>query len=140
MYKVYLAIPGALDKLLGHVNEDGKVYRSKLGLDEQLGQVDLSSGKVYAERFGPNKVVGRVDLKSGKVYTSRLGPDEYVGNVGENGRMHRHVPMGADEYIGKIEPFVSYAHAAGAMLLLVLPEMGSWNTDENPGTSNTVGA
>ena len=130
MYKVYQANPMAFDEHLGHVNEDGKVYRRRVGLDEHLGNVDLSSGKVYAERFGPNKVVGRVDLKSGKVYTSRLGPDEYVGNVGENGRMHRHVPMGADEYIGKIEPFVSYAHAAGAMLLLVLPTLEEESNEE----------
>ena len=134
MYKVYQANPMALDDHLGHVNEDGRVYRRRPGLDEHLGTVDLTSGKVYAERFGPNKVIGRVDLKNGKIYSSRLGPDEYIGNVDEHGRMHRHVPMGSDEYIGRIDPFVSYAHAAGGMLLLVLPAAEGDEQEESPGS------
>lgn len=123
MSKVYLAIPSALDKHLGHVNEEGKIYRSKVGPDEYVGEVDLSSGKIYAERFGPNQKIGYVDLENGKVYLSKLGLDEYVGSVDKQGRMHRHVPMGADEYIGNVEDYVSYAHSAGAMLLLILPAL-----------------
>ena len=121
MCKVYLAIPRAPDQLLGHVREDGKIYRSKPGFDEHIGSVDLASGKVYEERFGPDKKIGHVDLSSGKIYLSKLGPDKYVGNVDREGRMHRHVRMGSDEYIGKIDPFISHAHAGGAFLLLVLP-------------------
>ena len=121
MSKVYLAIPRALDDLQGHVREDGKIYRSKFGPDEYLGKVDLSSGKIYESQFGPDKKVGYVDLESGKVYISKLGLDEYVGRVDKNGRMHRHVPMGADDYIGNVDQFVSFAHSAGAMLLLILP-------------------
>ena len=123
MSKVYLAIPRALDDLQGHVREDGKIYRSKFGPDEYLGKVDLSSGKIYESQFGPDKKVGYVDLESGKVYISKLGLDEYVGRVDKNGRMHRHVPMGADDYIGNVDQFVSYAHSAGAMLLLILPAL-----------------
>lgn len=123
MSKVYLAIPTAFDELQGHVNEDGKIYRSKFGPDEYVGEVDLPSGKIYAERFGPNQKIGYVDLENGKVYLSKLGLDEYVGRVDNQGRMHRHVPMGADEYVGKVEDFVSYAHSAGAMLLLIFPAL-----------------
>jgi len=125
LYKVYLAIPRGLDKLLGYVREDGSVYRSKVGLDDRLGRVDLSSGKIYADRLGPDKKIGHVDLRSGKVYLSQLGPDRYVGKVGVDGRMHQHVPMASDNYIGNIDRFVSYAHSAGAMLLLVLPAIES---------------
>jgi hypothetical protein len=132
MYRVYKAVPMGLDEHLGHVNEDGKVYRSKVGLDDHLGTVDLSSGKIYTERFGPNKKIGHVNLKNGKVYLSKFGIDEYVGSMDDHGHMHRHVPMGADEYIGKIDPFVSYAHAAGAMLLLVLPAVEGEEQEENP--------
>jgi hypothetical protein len=123
MSKVYLAIPRALDDLQGHVSEDGRIYRSKFGPDEYLGKVDLSSGKIYESQFGPDKKVGYVDLESGKVYLSKLGLDEYIGRVDKNGRIHRHVPMGADDYIGNVEQFVSYAHSAGAMLLLILPAL-----------------
>jgi hypothetical protein len=123
MSKIYLAIPRAFDELQGHVNEDGKIYRSKFGPDEYLGKVDLASGKIYASQFGPDKKVGYVDLESGKVYLSKLGLDEYVGRVDREGRMHRHISMGADDYIGKVDQFVSFAHSAGAMLLVILPAM-----------------
>ena len=130
MIKVYLAVSKAPDKLLGNVNEDGKIYRRQVGLDDRVGRVDLSSGKVYSDRFGPDKKIGHVDLENGKVYTSRLGPDEYVGQVDGHGHMHQHEAMATDDYIGKIHPFVSYAHSAGAMLLLVLPALEDPSTDE----------
>ena len=123
MSKVYLAIPAAPDKLLGSVREDGKIYRSRVGIDEHVGGVDLASGKVYEARLGPDKLVGYVDLQSGKVHLSKFGPDEYVGRVDANGSMHRHVPMGVDQYIGKVDQFLSNAHTAGAFLLLVLPAL-----------------
>ena len=123
MHKVYLAIPLAPDELLGHINDAGIVFRSKVGLDDRLGEANLATGRVYADRFGPDKEVARVDVRNGKVYLSRLGLDEYVGNVDVHGHMHKHVRLGPDKYIGKIVPFVSYAHSAAAMVLLVLPAL-----------------
>lgn len=123
MAKVYLAIPGAPDKLLGHVHEAGDISRSRVGIDDHLGQVDLSSGKITSDRFGPDKKIGHIDLDSGKVYLTKVGLDEYIGRVDDDGRIYRHIPLGSDDYIGKVEPFISYAHSAGAMLLLVLPEV-----------------
>ena len=123
MYKVYRAIPRALDEMLGYVKEDGRVYRSKPGFDEYLGKADLPSGRVYEERLGPDREIGHVDLESGRVYLRQFGPDDYVGTVDGDGRMHRHLPVAPDEYIGVIDPFLSYAHSAGAMLLLVLPAL-----------------
>jgi hypothetical protein len=130
MFKVFLAIHAAPDKLLGFVHEDGKVYRSQVGFDEHLGGVDLATGKIFSHRFGPDKKVGHVDLKNGKVYLTRSGPDEYVGRVESDGSMHRHVPMGADEYVGKVNQFLSHAHSAGAMLLLVLPALEEQDQNE----------
>lgn len=123
MSKVYLAIPGAPDQLLGHVDEAGQVYRSQIGPDNKVGYVNLENGRVYEQRFGPDKQVGHVDLGSGKVYATRLGPDEHVGQVAADGKMRRDQTLAADDYVGKVEPFLSYAHAAGALLLLVLPAL-----------------
>ena len=123
MYKVYRAIPRALDEMLGYVKEDGRVYRSKPGFDEYLGKADLPTGRVYEERLGPDREIGHVDLESGRVYLRQFGPDDYVGTVDDAGRMHRHVPMAPDEYIGVIDPFVSLVHAGAALLLLVLPAL-----------------
>ena len=131
MYKVYRAVPRAPDEMLGYVNEDGRVYRSKVGFDEYLGRVDLSSGRVYEERFGPDRETGRVDLKTGRVYLQQFGPDDYVGTVDEKGQLHRHVQLAPDEYIGVVDPFLSYAHSAAAMLLLVLPALDTETEDES---------
>jgi hypothetical protein len=121
MSEVYLVLSGAPDKLLGHIDEDGHVTRSQPGVDEVIGHVDLASGHVHQKRLGPDKYVGHVDSGSGKVYVSRLGPDEYVGVVKPDGSLHRHVTLQPDRHIGKVDRFVSYAHSAAAMLLLVLP-------------------
>ena len=123
MSKVYLALPYSPDHLLGHVSEDGKILCSQAGFDDVIGYVNLGTGEVYEQRFGPDKKVGHVDPGSGKVYVSRLGPDKYIGIVKADGSLHRHVPMAADDYVGKVERFVSYAHSAGAFLLLVLPAL-----------------
>jgi len=61
-----------------------------------------------------------------------LGPDAYVGQVGNDGRMHRHKALSADEYIGKVDQYLSYAHSAGAMLLLVLPVLEPDTSSETP--------
>lgn len=110
------------DKDLGHVEEDGRVYRSDFGIDDRLGRVDLESGKIYSSRLGPDKYIGRVDLQNGRVYRHvPVGADEYVGRVNENGHMDRHDALSPDEYEGRLEEPESLAHTAAAFLLLVLP-------------------
>ena len=131
MYKVYRAIPRALDEMLGYVKEDGRVYRSQPGFDEYLGKADLSSGRVYEERLGPDREIGHVDPQDGRVYLRRLGPDDYVGTVEENGRMHRHIPVAPDTYIGVIDPAPSLVHAGAALLLLVLPALETHQGDDS---------
>lgn len=123
MSNVYLALPGAPDRLLGHVHDDGKVYRSQTGLDDLVGHVNLANGAVYGQRFGPDKKIGHVDLSSGKVYSSRFGPDEHIGQVNDDGRMTCHQTLAADDYVAKVDEFHGYAHAAGGLILLVLPAL-----------------
>lgn len=121
--KVYLRRPGVLhDTLLGRVEEDGRVWRTHLGPDDEIGHVNLESGKVYAKRLGNDEYVGRVDLHDGKVWRHvAAGEDEYLGRAHENGRMDYHVAGHADESIGRVANHASLAHAGAALLLLVWP-------------------
>ena len=130
MSKVYLEVSLAPDRLLGHVQEDGDVYRSDAGLDDKIGHVHLKSGKVYARRLGADKKVGHVDLDNGRVYVTKVGPDKYVGQMKEDGTMHLDKSLAPDDYVGKVNPFISYAHSAAAMLLLLMPalEAQAYNT------------
>ena len=123
MTKVYLALSGAPDRLLGHVEDDGRVYRSLVGPDNLIGHVDLATGNIYAQRFGPDKKVGHVDLSSGRVYATHPGPDAHVGQVREDGMMYLHQALATDDYVGHVDSFRSHAHTAGAMLLLVMPAL-----------------
>ncbi|HRW09310.1 MAG TPA: hypothetical protein P5121_29620 [Caldilineaceae bacterium] len=139
MSKVYLAISGAPDKLLGHVDESGKVSRSQIGLDKQIGYVNLATGEIYESHFGPDKTVGRVETSSGKVYATRWGPDKYVGWVRADGHIYRHKALAPDEYIGQVDPALSFAHAAAAMVLLVLPALevdASSDAPDDPDETN----
>ena len=121
--KVYLRKSGIQhDHLLGRVEGNGRVYRTHLGPDDEIGHVRLDSGKVYAQRLGNDDYVGRVDLVNGKIWRDvTAGPDEYLGRVHEDGRMDYHVAGRADEYIGRIESGASLAQAGAAFLLLVWP-------------------
>jgi hypothetical protein len=82
-------------------------------------------------------MVGRVNLKSGKVYASRLGPDAYLGRVDDGGRMHLHQALAADDSVGNVDELLSYAHSAGAMLLLVLPALEPDGTSKAPEEEET---
>jgi hypothetical protein len=121
--KVYLQRPGILhDRLLGRVEDSGRVYRTYLGPDDEIGHVHLETGKVYAQRLGNDEYIGRVDLDTGKVWRNvTAGPDEYLGRVHEDGRMDYHVAGRVDEYIGRIAGEASLVHAGAAFLLLVWP-------------------
>ncbi len=100
--KAYLRKPGIQhDHLLGRAEDNGRVYRSYLGPDDEIGHVHLNSGKVYAQRLGNDEYIGRVDLDNGKIW--------------------RDVTAGPDEYIGRIESDASLAQAGAAFLLLVWP-------------------
>jgi hypothetical protein len=121
MNKVYRHIPLSPDEYLGHVEQDGKVFESKVGPDRYIGRVALESGQIYESRLGPDKQVARVDLNSGKVYQSRLGPDEYIGRVRKNGHCYAHRSHARDVYMGKIREMTSFAHAGAGFYLLLLP-------------------
>lgn len=121
--KVYLQRAGVVhDKLLGRVEENGRIYRTYLGPDDEIGHVDLDTGKVYAQRLGNDEYVGRSDPGDGKVWRHvAAGPDEYLGRVHEDGRMDYHVAGRADDYIGRIAGGASLVQAGAAFLLLVWP-------------------
>lgn len=125
MSKVYLEVSLAPDRLIGHIKENGNVYRSDAGLDDKIGHVHLKSGKVYARRLGMDKKIGHVDLDNGRVYATKVGPDQYVGRVQEDGRISIDRSLAPDKYAGKVIPFISNAHSGAAMLLLVLPALES---------------
>ena len=125
MSKVYLQVSLAPDRLLGHVKENGNVYRSDTGFDDKIGHVHLKSGKVYARRLGVDKKVGHVDLSNGRVYATKAGPDKYVGRVNADGKIDLDKSLAPDDYVGKVKPFISFAHSAAAMLLLLLPAIES---------------
>lgn len=125
MSKVYLHRAGIPDKLLGRVEEDGRVFRSEIGADDQIGYVDLGNGKVFLTVTKPETYAGRVQLDTGKVFHHRPNAaDEYLGEVHENGKMFRHVPHWPDKYVGHVADFISNAHSGAAFLLLVLPAEG----------------
>lgn len=108
MMKVYLAVPRAADKLLGHVTIDGKAYRKRVGPGAHVGRVDLVSGRVCEARVGPDWERGHVDLENGKVHSSRVGPDAYIGTVDIDGRNQLHVSLVENDHVGRVDPFIAF--------------------------------
>ena len=73
-----------------------------------------------------------MDASSGRVYATRLGHDTHEGQVDADGRMRLHQALAADDYVGRVDEFRSYAHAAGALLLLVMPALEAEAPSEPP--------
>lgn len=122
MSNVYLHRMLLPDKLLGRVEQNGKVYRSDTGLDDRIGHVDLDHGKIYKSQPGPDEYIGRVELDNGKVYRHvPAGRDDYLGHIELDGKMYQHEFLGPDDYMGNIKERISFAHAGAAFMLLVLP-------------------
>jgi len=125
----------APDRLLGHVQNDGKVYRNDPGLDDRIGHIDFDTGRVYARRAGPDEEVGRVEAE-GKIYRSRPGPDQYVGKADGEGRVWVHRPLAADLYVGRVEYPQSARHIGAAALLLILP---AWALEQDADDAEVSG-
>lgn len=121
MNKVYRHRQFANDEFLGRVDQDGRVYESRLGPDKYVGRVDLEDGKIYEARVGPDKYIGRVDAETGKIYLPRFGPDEYLGRVEKDGKLYAHRTLAPDTYLGRVEKMTSLVHGGGAYLLLIVP-------------------
>lgn len=121
MNKVYRHRPAANDEYLGWVDEEGRVYETRLGPDKYIGRVEPGSGKIYEARLGPDKYIGRVNGKSGKIYLAKLGPDIYIGRVQTDGKLFHHHNLAADEYLGKVIEMTSRIHGGAAFLLLIQP-------------------
>jgi hypothetical protein len=123
MNKVYRHKQLARDEYIGRVDQNGKVFRRRLGPGRMVGYVDLGSGNVFEKRLGPNKKIGRVDPQTGEVFLSKLGPDEYIGKVQRDGKCYYHKSLAKDDYIGKVIDMISLAHGGAGYLLLILPRI-----------------
>lgn len=121
------------DALIGHVDDEGRVYRAQSGPDDLVGHVDLASGRVYESLHGPDKLVGHVDLADGRCYGARLGPDHYLGRISPDGSMHVQRPLAPDERVATSKPYLGPAPAGAAFILLVVPLL-----EEEPSTSDDV--
>lgn len=121
MNKAYLHRELSRDTYLGHVDQVGKVYETRLGPDKLIGRVDPDTGKIYETRLGPDRYVGRLDGATGKLFRAEPGLDEYLGKIEADGALMLHKRLAPDQYIGRVADMYALPHAAAAFLLLVLP-------------------
>lgn len=136
MNKVFLHRSLSRDQYLGHVDQPGHVFETRLGPDHEIGRVEVETGKIYETRLGPDHYAGRLDAESGKVYRAALGPDELIGKVDNDGALVLHKRLAPDEYVGRVAEMYSLAHAAAAFLLLVMPALEIAEAKKHSGNPN----
>ena len=124
MNKVFRHRAESRDQYLGHVDQAGIIFETRLGPDTEVGRVDLETGRIYETRTGATICVGYVDLENHKVYRLMADEQELVGKVEPDGALILHKPLAPDEYVGRVAEMYSVVHAAGGFLLLVLPVLG----------------
>ena len=121
MGEVFLHRSGRPDKKLGHVDNEGRIFRRD-PKEEEIGRVDLGTGRVYITFLGQDTYAGRVHLHKGTVYRHvEKARDDYLGEVHKDGKMYRHRPAWPDKYVGNMTEPLTVAASGAAFLLLVTP-------------------
>jgi hypothetical protein len=115
MARVYKHYPGPDDL----VDDNGRVYGQRVGLDEYLGRVE-DDGRIYAHEPGPDRYLGRVE-ENGKIYRHVPGgPDLNVGRVEDHGKVYARRPGAApDELLGRVEGEPAVLAGGAAFFLLL---------------------
>lgn len=111
--KIYQDVPMLPDKLIGRIDENGKVYQIKDGKDEYIGWLDYEAGEVYDEG---DELMGWVE-DDGVIIAQYEDEEEDLGYVTEEGEVYGYDESEEDLYLGKVTDMQDATEGAAAMLL-----------------------
>jgi hypothetical protein len=111
--KIYRDVPLLPDKLIGRIDEQGKVYDVESGQDEYIGYVDYEEGDVYDE---DEDLMGYITDEGNIIGIYEEDDEEDIGYVTEEGEIYGYSEEG-DLYLGKVVGMQDSVEGAAAMLL-----------------------
>ena len=111
--KIYQDVPMLPDRLIGHIDDTGKVYATKSGKDEFVGWIDYEEGEVYDTE---DELMGWLE-EEGAIIGHYDDGDEEIGYVTDDGEVYGYDEDEKDLYLGKLVTMEDATEGAAAMLL-----------------------
>jgi hypothetical protein len=111
--KIYRDVPMLPDKLIGRINDEGKVFDIESGEEEFIGWIDYNEGEVYD---ADDELMGWIE-NDGTIIGQYEDEDEEIGYVTDDGEVYGYDDEGKDLYLGKVTPTQDATDGAAAMLL-----------------------
>jgi hypothetical protein len=111
--KIYRDVPMLPDKLIGRIDDEGKVHNVGSGEDEFIGWIDYEEGEVYD---ADDELMGWLE-EDGLIIGHYDDDDEDIGYVTEDGEVYGYDDDGEDVYLGKVVIMEDATEGAAAMLL-----------------------
>ena len=111
--KIYRDVPMLPDKLIGRIDEEGKVFDVESEEEEYIGRIDYAEGEVYD---ADDDLMGWIE-NDGTIIGQYEDEDEEIGYVSDEGEVYGYDDEGKDLYLGKVALMRDATEGAAAMLL-----------------------
>lgn len=112
---IYRDIPMMPDKLIGRIDEKGKVYDVESGKETYVGWINYEEGDVYDEE---DDLMGWIEDDGAIVGHYDEDEDLEIGYITEQGEVYGYGEEEGEEiYVGKLKNMQNGAEGAAAMLL-----------------------
>lgn len=111
--KIYRDVPMLPDKLIGRIDDKGKIYDLESGKDEYIGWINYEKTEVYDE---DDELMGWLE-DDGAIVGHYEDGDEEIGYVTEEGEVYGYDEDDKEIYLGKVAGMEDATEGAAAMLL-----------------------
>jgi hypothetical protein len=111
MAKIYENVGLAPDPLIGHIDDEGKIYYENEGQSEYIGRIDYQDGKVYDQ---DDDYMGWVE-ENGEIYGSYEDGDLCLGYVADDGKLYVYDEDEEEIQVGQVTEMKHKADGAAAV-------------------------
>lgn len=111
--KIYRDVPMLPDKLIGRIDDEGKIFDVESEEEEFIGWIDYAEGEVYD---ADDDLMGWIE-NDGTIIGQYEDEDEEIGYVSDEGEVYGYDDEGKDLYLGKVALMRDATEGAAAMLL-----------------------
>ena len=118
--KIYLGKPLTPDKVIGRIDDEGKIYTLEAVEEEYIGWIDYEEGDVYDDE---DVVIGWAE-PNGVVlaYYEDEDKESEIGFVNDEGELFYYDENEDEVYFGGLKGFQDYAEGAAALLFFLEAE------------------
>ena len=111
--KIYRDVQMGPDKLVGRIDDEGRIYDVESGSDKYPGWIDYDEGEIFDES---DDLMGWIEDDGMIVGYYDEDSEEEIGYVTEDGELYGYDADDNDVYVGKVANMQDATEGAAAML------------------------